>query len=172
MSPHPATLSDDDLVRLCVWATSRGSGPGGQRRNKVETGASCTHTPTGLSAQATERRSHAENRKVALRRLRLILATEFRAAVPVPHGLDEVASELWRSRRKNQRLSCNPSHRDYPALLAEALDVASDSAWDVRTTALRLGVTPSQVLKLVRAHPPALLAWNARREQKKKPPLK
>ena len=170
--PHPAALTDDELLRDCVWSRHRGSGPGGQRRNKVETGAHIVHTPTGLAAQASERRHHEENRRVALKRLRLALATEHREPAPVPKGLDEVASELWRRRRQGQQIVCNPSHRDYASLLAEALDIAHDSRWDLKKTALRLGVTGSQILKLVRQHPPALVAWNARRAERHQAPLK
>ena len=52
----------------------RGSGPGGQHRNRRETGVRLTHLPTGIVVLATERRSQAENRRIALERLELLLA--------------------------------------------------------------------------------------------------
>jgi protein subunit release factor B len=45
-------------------------GPGGQHRNKTESGVRLTHPPTELSVTATERRSQLQNRGVALERLR------------------------------------------------------------------------------------------------------
>lgn len=44
-------------------------GPGGQHRNKVETGVRLTHRPSGLVVQATERRSQSANREAAFERL-------------------------------------------------------------------------------------------------------
>ena len=73
-APHPSTINPDDLMRDCEVKRTKGSGPGGQHRNKVETAIAITHTPTSLSAQATESRSQATNAKQALFRLRLRLA--------------------------------------------------------------------------------------------------
>lgn len=155
-APHPAALPDDALLAQCELSKNRTRGPGGQHRNKVESGVFLTHTPTGLHAQATERRSSADNKRVALQRLRLELATKHREPVPIPRGLEEPASALWRSRRRGEQLSVSPDHHDYPTLLAEALDMLADSKWDPRKAALRLGVSSSQLIKLIKDHPPAL----------------
>jgi protein subunit release factor B len=47
----------------------RVGGPGGQHRNRNETGVRLRHLPTGITVIATESRSRARNRKTAWRRL-------------------------------------------------------------------------------------------------------
>jgi protein subunit release factor B len=56
------------------WEFFRASGPGGQHRNKTESGVRLTHLPTGVTVTATERRSQAANRKAARQRLARKLA--------------------------------------------------------------------------------------------------
>lgn len=190
---HPACQDDDALLAQCGLNKSRSRGPGGQHRNKVETGVELDHTPTGVTAHATEHRSVSDNKRVALRRLRLALAVGVRA--PVPEG--EIGSALWRSRvrgavrepapnadpvlkalgvklrsdedrergRGPGRIVVNPEHHDYPALLAEALDVIAAAGWDVKAAALRLGVSASQLVKLVKDHPAAFVRLNQERER-------
>ncbi|MBT9554941.1 MAG: peptide chain release factor-like protein [Myxococcales bacterium] len=52
----------------------RAGGPGGQHRNKRETGIRLVHAPSGLIIMATERRSRAQNESLAFERLRERLA--------------------------------------------------------------------------------------------------
>lgn len=104
----------------------------------------------------------------ALRRLRLALAVEVR--LPVPLG--DVRSELWLSRVKSGRIECSPRHRDYPALLAEALDMIDACRFDARRAATRLACTPSQLVRFVKDHPPALTWWNAHRGERGKHSMK
>lgn len=160
--PHPACLPDEELLKHCTLGRGRASGPGGQHRNKVETEVVVTHDPTGIQAHANERRSQIENKRVALFRLRLALAANHR--VPVPIG--EIGSKLWRSRLRAGKVAVNPEHRDYPSLLAEAMDVIAAAAWDPKKAALRLECTPSQLIKLVKDHPPAFERWNRERTQR------
>jgi len=174
---HPAALSDEQLLAQCDFSQGRASGPGGQHRNKVETKVTLLHRPTGISAQASERRSMIENKRMALRRLRLRLAVEHRC--PVPPG--EIGSALWKSRRQvgrdaqgraSGRIVCNPDHHDYPALLAEALDVIDAAGGDIHKAATRLEVTASQLVKLIKDHPPALVKMNMERAARGEHPLR
>lgn len=68
-----AALTDEALLLECREQFFIASGPGGQHRNKTETGVRLSHLPTGLIVTATERRSQLRNRGVALERLRATL---------------------------------------------------------------------------------------------------
>lgn len=155
-------------MRQCSLGKGRSSGPGGQHRNKVETEVTLVHAPTGIFAKAGERRSAVENKRVATRRLRLALATEARAAVPD----GDIRSEVWRSRVSGGSISCNERHTDFPTMLAEAMDVIYASGLDHKRAALRLGCTPSQLIKLIAKHPPALSRLNNDRMAKRLHPLR
>lgn len=71
-SARAAALSDEALLAECEEQFFIASGPGGQHRNKTETGVRLTHKPTGVTVTATERRSQLQNRGVALERLRAL----------------------------------------------------------------------------------------------------
>lgn len=166
---HPAALDDEALLKQCEIAFGRTSGPGGQHRNKVETAVMLRHKPTGIESSASERRKQYENRLVALRRLRLHLANDHRIAV---HPLRHRPSQLWERRRQGEKLPVNPHNKDYPSLLAEALDVIYARKFDVAGAAGILGITMSQLAKLVRHDKRAFALVNQGRTDRGLPPLK
>jgi hypothetical protein len=169
---HPASLEPGALSDQCKMRTTRGSGPGGQNRNKVETAVILTHGPSGLTAQASERRSQAENRAVALKRLRLELALSIR--LPIEQSAERLyePSSLWVSRCRGGRIVVSPDHDDFAALLAEALDVLQASGFEPKIGALALGCSASQLIKLVKEAPRALEWINEERRQKGQHSLK
>jgi len=59
----------ESLERDCDVEFFVAGGPGGQHRNKVETGVRLTHGPSGLVVTATERRSQSANREAAFERM-------------------------------------------------------------------------------------------------------
>lgn len=145
--PHPSTLEEEDLAAQCEASFGRTGGPGGQHRNRRDTAVRLVHGPTGVEVSAAERRSQADNRRVAIRRMRLALARRVRRRIDTNRYRP---SDLWASRRQGTKLSINPKHVDYPALLAEAMDVIEARAWDIAGAAGTLGVTMSQLSRLVR----------------------
>jgi protein subunit release factor B len=64
---HPASLSVEDLLKNCQAVRTKRSGPGGQRRNKVETAVVIEHLPSGVRAEASERRSQQANREQSIK---------------------------------------------------------------------------------------------------------
>ena len=88
----------------------RGSGPGGQNRNKRWTGVRVTHLPTGIVVMATERRSQSQNLSAALERLeerlkRLFTVKKKRVKTKPGRGAHErrMESKRRQSRKKNER---------------------------------------------------------------------
>jgi len=57
------------LERDCAMDFFIASGPGGQNRNKVETGVRLIHRSSGIIVTATERRSQYANREAAFERM-------------------------------------------------------------------------------------------------------
>jgi hypothetical protein len=80
-------MSDQDLLGQCDVHTYRASGPGGQHRNKVSSAVRLRHRPTGITAHGDDSRSQHDNRRLALRRLRLNFACQLRDQVDLaqPH---------------------------------------------------------------------------------------
>jgi RF-1 domain len=165
---HPARIQESELLKDCTMTFLRRSGPGGQHRNKVETAVVITHVPSGISAEANKSRSQEKNRQEAISRLRLRLACEIRSDV-VSIGS---ASELWLSRQIGSSIKVASDHRDFPALLAEAMDVLAGGGWDHAAAAEKLGVSSTQFVKFLAKYPPALQKLNAVRSAKNLDPLK
>jgi protein subunit release factor B len=86
-----ASLERDSDVEFFI-----ASGPGGQRRNKVETGVRLTHRPSGISVIATERRSQHANREMAFARLAARLQEQQRVSKPRTPTRPTTASRVRR----------------------------------------------------------------------------
>ena len=166
--PHPSRLPIDRLLRDCQLAPTRRTGPGGQRRNKVETAIVITHQPTGVTAEASERRSQAENRRVAIRRLRMKLARGSRCT----HETPPPPSELWRQRRRGRAIQVSATHDDFAALLSESLDVLHHFEHRTSDAAEHLGLSTSQLIGLFRKDPETIQSINRHRQHLGLKPLR
>ena len=74
LARRAVSLPGEALLAECDEEFFIASGPGGQHRNKTESGVRLLHRPTGVLVTATERRSQSQNRGAALERLRARLA--------------------------------------------------------------------------------------------------
>ena len=142
-------LDDAALLKQCREERYRSSGPGGQRRNKVETAVRFHHEPSGLAAHAEESRSLQENRVRALRRLRKRIALELRA--PFDLGTAEPPAEFVAQRGPKGSLAINARNPTYPLVVATALDALASAEGSYAKAARALGLTTSQLLRFLQS---------------------
>jgi ribosome-associated protein len=102
--------SPEILKKQVIIETYRSSGPGGQRKNKVQTAVRLKHLPSGLTVIATEHRSQAENRKLAFERLRarlIKLNQPRRRRIPTSVSMKDIEKRIEekkiRSKKKHLR---------------------------------------------------------------------
>jgi len=142
-------LSDEELLRQCRQEFYRSSGPGGQHRNKVETGVRLHHDPSGVMAQSADLRLRGENLKRATRRLRQRIAYEVRA--PMQLDAPAVPDEFIAHRRGGQSLDVSTSSIDFPLVAATSLDALVSADGSYAKSAKALGVTTSQFLRFLKS---------------------
>ena len=162
-------LSDEELLRQCRMERFRVSGPGGQHRNRRDTAVRLTHEPTGLTAQASERRSQHQNRLEALARLRASIALEVRRPVDLEGYEPPPELEAILPGRKNQ---IGPRHRDYWPGVQALLDLFVAVDGSVSETAERTGVSTGAMSRLLLAEPRLVRAVNGWRESRGMRPLR
>ncbi len=104
--PGPALLAE------CEETFFTAGGPGGQHRNKTESGVRLAHPATGTVVTATERRSQAQNRGEALVRLRERLAALARRPKPRRPTKPTRGSKERRLSEKRHRGERKASRRD------------------------------------------------------------
>lgn len=78
----------------------KGSGPGGQHRNKVETACRITHKLTGISACSEKHKSQLQNKKSAFRKLADKLIPLMKKSVST--SVEPISTETIRTYNKNR----------------------------------------------------------------------
>jgi hypothetical protein len=142
-------MGDGPLLKECKEERYRASGPGGQRRNKVETSIRLRHQPSGVVVQGEDSRSLAENRKRAMRRLRERIATSVRQRFDLENP--SIPPEFARHVSKDGRLTVNNRNRDYALVVATVVDAVTAAHGVYAVAATSLGLTTSQLRKFLEA---------------------
>ena len=124
-------LDDAELSAVCELEFFKGTGPGGQKRNKTSSAVRVSLPAWNLAATDCTGRSQTGNRANALRKLRLELAMTHRVSPA----------------RAPERTACALTSADYPLWLARVLDIFWERSFIPRDAAAQLGVSPSSLIK-------------------------
>ncbi len=162
-------LPDDALLKQCAVDTFRGTGPGGQKRNKTSSAVRLRHQPTGLRVESDLTRSQQQNKKDALSRLRERIALEIRQPVMLNeyHPPEEIMRLFG---PKAKRLGRH--HADYLPAIAALLDLFVALDCSVRDTAQALGVSTGGLSKRLLADEHQAKRVNALRKERLLRPLR
>lgn len=170
--PHDLLLLEDaDLLAQCEVDTYRASGPGGQHRNKVSSAVRLRHDPTGIEASGEESRSQHENKRRALRRLRMKIATSLRSPAPPGARVPPVVRECVTGRGQRKRLEVGRRDRRYWPVVAFLLDLLDGAEGRVGEAARTVGATTGSVVSVLKADRHALAAAQEIRRRHEKKPL-
>ena len=156
-------LDDAALLAQCAVEAFRSGGPGGQHANRTASAVRLTHRATGATAQCQDHRERGRNPRDALRRLRVRLAGAVRGAAD-PAWLDPY--------RRGRQLALGAAASDYHLAVAVALDALEAASGAVAEAADALGVSTTQLAKLLVADRDARAAADALRARHGLAPLK
>lgn len=162
-------ITDEELLQQCEVHGLRKGGPGGQRRNKAETGIRLVHTSTGVRAEAHDERSQASNKQHALKKLRKNIAISMRKAVPLDAQnlllditrLDEVEKKALDNVVMRK---VGPKNNKFADGVAPLLDVLSATEGALGDAATALQVSTGSLSKTICSDKELLESANAIRQ--------
>jgi len=164
-------LDDAALLDQCDVHIHRSSGPGGQHRNKVSSAVRLKHRPTGVTANATESRSQHDNRRAAVRRLRMNLACRCRRAVdPADPDVPPVVAECLfaprgrRTSHASQKLAVGRKDARFWPVAAFLLDLLDVADARLAPAAAALNISTSNFVSILKSDRHLLAAAQAIRK--------
>jgi len=132
---------DDTLLAECRLDFFKATGKGGQKRNKTSSAVRIIHLPSGIQATDCTERSQHRNRTNALTKLRFALAFNLRAPTYEQPDLERLG----------------------PLSVARLFDLFTETGFDHRQAADKLGVSPSKMLKMMSRAPHVFAVFNEER---------
>ncbi len=144
---------DKTLLSQCRTDAYRASGPGGQRRNKVSTAIRLRHEPTGVTVQSEDFRSQRDNKRRALRRLRMEIARSMREPFDIGGRLPAVLGECMVTPRGGgkKRLEVGRKNRRFWPAAALLLDLLDTCEGQLSGAADVLGISTSNLASVLRS---------------------
>jgi len=154
LSRDDLELPDEQLLKRCDVHIYKASGPGGQHRNKVSSAVRLRHRETGITAHGDDSRSQHENKRLAIKRLRMNFALQIRRPVdpetppserlgefllPPPKGLQQRRLQIGRK---------NPQFWQVAAVLLDELEACEGR---IGEAAGRIGVTTGNLVRTLSA---------------------
>jgi len=156
MPSPPYALSATALLAQCRQQMIRGSGAGGQHRNRTASAVRLTHLPTGIEVRCEEHRERARNLAAGLARLRIRLAIQLRSDPDAAAGPASGPEAV---------LAVSPHSDSYPQAVAIALDRLTACRGSLPGAAEALGVSSSRLVRLLTADKEVHAAANSLRER-------
>lgn len=154
-------MSLDELLRACTLKGYQGSGPGGQHRNKTNTGVLLTLREFNLEIKSCEGRSAHENKVHALHRMQMALALQVRCEpstpeIPFPGSNGHIQT----------------SNALFPLFVAHVFDIMASKGGDTKMAAAAFKLTPSALVKILRQDKACATKLQGNRQQNGQKPLK
>ena len=148
-------MDDAALSAICRITFTKGTGPGGQKRNKTSSAVTVSLPALDITTSDCTERSQSCNRTNALKKLRLQIAVKFRQSPPLPP----------------EDMNCSMNSPRYPLFAAKLLDVITANGFDHRASAMQCGISPTGLLKKLYRDPDLWQFFQTRRRELALPAL-
>ena len=171
------SLGDEALLGQCDVHVYRSSGPGGQHRSKVSSAVRFLHRPTGIAAHGDDSRSQHQNKRMAIRRLRMNIACAVRGAMAswgegIPPTVAEcIFTPRGRGDAARPKLAVGVRDQRFWRVAAFVLDVLAAYEGRLSDAAAHLGISTGNLASFLQSDRHLLTAVQAIRKAHGHKPL-
>jgi hypothetical protein len=141
-------MNSATFLTYCQQSGFQGSGPGGQHRNKTNTGVHLRLHEFNLEIRSCDDRSTTINRQIAVDKLRLLLALKVRCIPPEEAPIAFPGT--------NGRI--NPSNDDYTLFIADVLDRIQEDFGELKRCASVWKLSKTALIRILFANKTVLAA--------------